>query len=78
VIDGGVFFHFDEVWLCDRPPAQAPPAPASIVCPVRLDEEALPRAVAEWMHASGCLAGLGDGDGLNYVVRGTLLGLGDA
>lgn len=41
--------------------------------PGRLDES-LPDAVAQWVEESGCRLGLGDGEGLNFVVGDADLG----
>ena len=62
------FFHgFDEVWLCNAVPAVGKPAELRLTSDVQLGAE-LPVGAAEWMQASGCIAGLGDGVGLNYVT----------
>jgi hypothetical protein len=62
------FFHgFDEVWLCNDVPAVRKPAGLRLTSDVQLGAEP-PLGAAEWMQASGCIAGLGDGIGLNYVT----------
>jgi hypothetical protein len=43
------------------------PEGVRIVAPCDLSEE-VPTEVADWMWRSGCIAGLGDGVGLNYVT----------
>jgi hypothetical protein len=62
-----LFSHFDEVWMFDEAPIEPKPERASIVAPYDLGEE-VPTEVADWMQRSGCIVGLGDGIGLNYVT----------
>jgi hypothetical protein len=62
-----LFTHFDEVWLFGEDPSGPKPEGVSIVAPSNLSEE-VPTEVAAWMCHSGCIVGLGDGIGLNYVT----------
>ena len=63
-----LFTHFDEVWLFDEAPTMGPkPEGVRIVAPCDLGE-GVPTEVADWMWRSGCVVGLGDGEGLNYVT----------
>jgi hypothetical protein len=62
-----LFTHFDEVWLFREAPREPKPEGVRIVAPYNLSEE-VPTEVAIWMRRSGCIVGLGDGDGLNYVT----------
>jgi hypothetical protein len=62
-----LFTHFDEVWLFREAPMDPKPEGVRIVAPCNLSEE-VPTEVANWMYRSGCIVGLGDGDGLNYVT----------
>jgi hypothetical protein len=62
-----LFTHFDEVWLFGEAPREPKPEGVRIVAPCNLSEE-VPSEVADWMWRSGCIVGLGDGDGLNYVT----------
>jgi hypothetical protein len=62
-----LFTHFDEVWLFREAPMEPKPERVSIVAPYDLSEE-VPSEVADWMWRSGCVVGLGDGEGLNYVT----------
>ena len=62
-----LFTHFDEVWLFREAPMVSKPEEVRIVAPYDLSEE-VPNEVADWMDRSGCVVGLGDGDGLNYVT----------
>ena len=57
---------FDEIWVPERVPASPPPSYVSLVAPNVFD--VLPRDIRDWMQKSGWRLGLGDGDGLNYVV----------
>jgi hypothetical protein len=60
----GYFVGFDELWVF--PNAPSVPLPTNVVLtseePVAIDDD-----LARWMCA-GCLVGLGDGDGLNFVT----------
>jgi hypothetical protein len=58
---------FDEVWLFERVPSVGKPAELKITSDVPLGSET-PVGLAEWMGATGCCAGLGDGDGLNWAT----------
>ena len=62
-----LFTHFDEVWLYREAPMEPKPEGIRIVAPYDLSE-GVPTEVANWMYRSGCVVGLGDGDGLNYVT----------
>ena len=76
----GVFQGFDEVWLFRQHPMSYDPPGALIVGPADLRprmpsaappddlREGVPPAAEEWMLDSGCVLGLGDGTGLNYVT----------
>jgi hypothetical protein len=65
--DYDFFQGFDEVWLCDDVPSIVKPTELRLTSDVRLGSEPPPGA-AEWMQLCGCVAGLGDGIGLNYVT----------
>ena len=58
---------FDEIWLLDVLPAVSKPADVRITSDNPLGAE-ISVALTEWMLTSGCIAGLGDGDGLNFVT----------
>ena len=62
-----LFTHFDEVWLFREAPMEPKPEGVRIVSPSNLGE-GVPTEVADWMWRSGCIVGLGDGEGLNYVT----------
>jgi hypothetical protein len=58
---------FDEVWLLDELPTSGKPEELRITSDTPLESE-VPSGLAEWMAGSSCRAGLGDGDGLNFVT----------
>lgn len=58
---------FDEIWLCTDMPRSGKPEHVRITSDQPLGPEQ-PSGLAEWMLGSFCRAGLGDGDGLNYVT----------
>ncbi len=63
-----LFFGFDEVWFFpDDNIAPKPPA-AWLAGPARIDQSALD-ALGQWLSANSCSLGLGDGVGLNFVVK---------
>jgi hypothetical protein len=62
------FFNgFDEIWLFRDTPAVSKPEAIPITSDIRLQQE-LPEVLVSWMRESGCIAGLGDGDGLNFAT----------
>jgi hypothetical protein len=63
-----VFAGFDEVWFFPSDDIEAKPQSAWIVGPKRIDQSKLDE-LGEWMVANGCSLGLGDGDGLNIIVK---------
>jgi Iap family predicted aminopeptidase len=62
-----LFIHFDEAWLYREAPMEPETRWITIVAPYNLSEE-VPTEVVNWIYRSGCIVGLGDGDGLNYVT----------
>jgi len=73
LLKAGLFTGFDELWIPGSIPVADPPTSASLVSPRRLDES-LPLAVVDWLTASGCHLGVGDGDGMSFVVVDRVLG----
>ncbi len=65
--EDNIFNGFDEIWVPENLPIAAPPVEANLVAP-RMFDMTLPDEVRDWMQKSGWRLGLGDGDGLNYVV----------
>lgn len=68
-----IFHGFDEIWVTAEKPTISPPADVYLVAPRELKNPA-PDAVQHWMKSSGSRLGLGDGDGLNFVVADIDLG----
>lgn len=62
------FYGFDEIWFFPGEPTQAKPASASLVGPARVDQSRLD-ALGKWMSHNACSLALGDGEGLNFVVK---------
>lgn len=63
-----IFFGFDEVWFFPSDRIEAKPDSACLVGPSRLTPAAL-RKFGEWMRNCACSLALGDGEGLNFIVR---------
>jgi hypothetical protein len=63
----GLFVHFDEVWLFEAKVVEVPDADLCLVAPVELSSVEI-EAAGRWMSRSGCVAGLGDGEGLNALI----------
>jgi hypothetical protein len=61
------FSGFDEVWLFPSSPSSAKPEAVPLTSDVRLVHEP-PAALTHWLCANDGLAGLGDGDGLNFMA----------
>src|SRR5437016_1477234 len=63
-----LYLGFDEVWFFPTGDIKAKPQSSWIVGPRRIDEAKL-RELGDWMSANGCSLALGDGDGLNVIVK---------
>ncbi|MBS0210373.1 MAG: hypothetical protein JSS27_15620 [Planctomycetes bacterium] len=63
-----VLFGFDEVWFFPSRDISDKPASPTIVGPGRIEQETL-KKLERWMTKNGCTLGLGDGDGLNFIIR---------
>lgn len=63
-----VFFGFDEVWFFPSEDIEPKPESAWLVGPNRIDQGKLDQ-LGRWMAANGCSLALGDGDGLNFIVK---------
>jgi hypothetical protein len=63
-----LFVGFDEIWFFPTPEIEPKPEAISIVGPNRVDQQTL-EALGHWMDANGCSLALGDGGGLNVIVR---------
>ena len=62
-----LFVGFDEIWFFPSPEIEPKPV-SGIVGPNRIDQETL-AALGYWMEANGCSLALGDGGGLNLIVK---------
>jgi len=63
-----LFFGFDEVWFFPDSAIEPKPSSAWLVGPARIDQAKLNK-LAQWMSANSCSLGLGDGEGLNFIVK---------
>jgi hypothetical protein len=66
--DNRVFFGSDEVWFFPAEPTEPKPDSAWLVAPPRINQARLDR-LGRWMATNSCSLALGDGDGLNFVVK---------
>jgi hypothetical protein len=62
-----LFNGFDEVWFFHSIPSIKIPSEIWITAPLEIVDN-IPDGLLEWMTASGCVLGLGDGVGMNYVT----------
>jgi hypothetical protein len=63
-----LFFGFDEVWFFPGEVRKPKPDSAWLVGPARIDQEKLDKLGA-WMTDNACSLGLGDGEGLNFIIK---------
>jgi hypothetical protein len=63
-----LFVGFDEVWFFPSDEIAAKPEASWIVGPDRVDQAKLDK-LGRWMAENGCSLALGDGDGLNMIVK---------
>ena len=63
-----IFFGFDEVWFFPHRDIAPKPEGAWLVGPRRIDQPKLD-TLGPWMAGNECSLALGDGDGLNLVVK---------
>ncbi len=63
------FTGFDEVWFFPTDKIEPKPNSAWLVGPNRIDRSKL-KLLGPWMRRNNCTLGLGDGEGLNVVVKG--------
>lgn len=66
--DCTIFYGFDEVWFFPDDKISAKPECARIVGPNRLDQSSLDE-FGSWLSANNCSLALGDGDGLNFIIK---------
>ena len=65
---GRIFFGFDEIWFFAKPIVIPKPAGLVITGPSKLSAQLVEKH-ADWLDASGCTLGLGDGTGMNFCCR---------
>lgn len=65
---GRIFFGFDEVCFFPSKNIQPKPSSVSLVGPARVDQTTLNK-LGKWMADNSCSLALGDGEGLNFVIR---------
>jgi hypothetical protein len=63
-----IFFGFDEIWFFPTSKIEPKPESPWIVGPGRIDRTKL-EALGDWMASNECSLALGDGDGLNFIVK---------
>jgi hypothetical protein len=63
-----LFFGFDEVWFFPNEKIEAKPDAAWLVGPARIDQAKLDK-LGKWISDNACTLALGDGDGMNFVVK---------
>lgn len=63
-----IFYGFDEVWFSHTKAFAPKPRSAWLTGPSELHAH-LPDELVQWMNDSQCMLGIGDGTGLNYVVK---------
>ncbi len=63
-----LFVGFDEVWFFPTDQIEPKPDSTSIVGPNRIDQRTLDK-LGSWMGANACSLALGDGAGLNIIVK---------
>jgi hypothetical protein len=63
-----LFNGFDELWCFSRKPKLAKPKDVWLVAPLNMESDAISPELRDWMVASGCQLGLGDGEGLNFIT----------
>ena len=63
-----IFFGFDEVWFFPTSQIEPKPQSAWLIGPARINETKLSR-LSEWMNTSNCSLAMGDGEGLNFILK---------
>jgi hypothetical protein len=62
------FFGFDEIWFFPNKPVEAKPPSTSLVGPERISSTTLAE-LGKWMSKNSCSMALGDGTGMNCIVK---------
>ena len=63
-----LFHGFDEVWFFPTNEIEPKPEPIWLVGPHRIDFTKI-NAIGPWMERNGCSLALGDGEGVNFIVK---------
>lgn len=63
-----ILFGFDEIWFFPSDNIEAKPETPSLVGPGRIDQEKLNK-LGGWMSRCSCSLAMGDGEGLNFIVK---------
>jgi hypothetical protein len=63
-----LLFGFDEIWFFPTNELEPKPDSAWLVGPSRIDQTKLEK-LGKWLSKNSCTLALGDGDGLNFIVK---------
>jgi hypothetical protein len=63
-----IFFGFDEIFFFENKITEPKPDLAWLVGPARVDQKTMAK-LGGWMLANHCTLALGDGEGLNVIVK---------
>lgn len=63
-----LFYGFDEVWFFPTKEIEPKPESVWLVGPQRIDSGKM-SAIGPWMKRNNCSLGLGDGEGVNFIVK---------
>jgi len=63
-----LFNGFDEIWFFSSLPLKNILPDGTITGPLKITDN-IPDGLVQWMKRSGCILGLGDGTGLNYITN---------
>ena len=63
-----LFYGFDEIWFFPSDSISPKPASAWLVGPARIAQRKLDR-LSGWMTDNSCSLALGDGEGLNFIIK---------
>lgn len=65
----GLFSHYDEIWLFRERPTIDIPEGVGLGPPVEPCTEEPSQQLVDWFNATGCVLGLSDGTGMNYITN---------
>ncbi|MGC8641554.1 MAG: hypothetical protein ACP5XB_16940 [Isosphaeraceae bacterium] len=63
-----IFYGFDEIWFFESRITEPRPSAAWLVGPRRIDQTTINK-LGPWMSANRCSMALGDGEGLNLIIK---------